>query len=94
MAENNVSGPPIPTARSSKPVSEALLNEKVRNAPATWDPRLQGGKGCKAFPERRGKGPWASIVSHALGAKTPIPSSSSRLRIPTSPPNMALIRSV
>lgn len=30
MAEKNVSGPPLPTARSAKPVSEALLNEKVR----------------------------------------------------------------
>ncbi|KAF7505340.1 Mitochondrial inner membrane organizing system component [Endocarpon pusillum] len=28
MAEKNVSGPPVPTARSTKPVSEALLNEK------------------------------------------------------------------
>ncbi len=32
MAEKNVSGPPVPTARSTKPVSEALLNEKVRGA--------------------------------------------------------------
>ncbi|ERF73972.1 hypothetical protein EPUS_07823 [Endocarpon pusillum Z07020] len=32
MAEKNVSGPPVPTARSPKPVSEALLNEKVREA--------------------------------------------------------------
>jgi hypothetical protein len=30
MAEKNVSGPPVPTAKSTKPVSEALLNEKVR----------------------------------------------------------------
>lgn len=32
MAEKNVSGPPLPTARSTKPVSEALLNEKVRES--------------------------------------------------------------
>jgi hypothetical protein len=31
MAEKNVSGPPVPTAKSPKPVSEALLNEKVRS---------------------------------------------------------------
>ena len=30
MADENVSGPPLPVARSNKPVSEALLNEKVR----------------------------------------------------------------
>jgi len=32
MAEKNVSGPPVLAARPTKPVSEALLNEKVR----TW----------------------------------------------------------
>ena len=32
MAEKNVSGPPLPTTTSTKPVSEALLNEKVRGA--------------------------------------------------------------
>ena len=32
MTEKNVSGPPVPTARSTKPVSEALLNEKVCEA--------------------------------------------------------------
>ena len=30
MAEGNVSGPPLPTVKTNKPVSEALLNEKVR----------------------------------------------------------------
>jgi len=30
MAEGNVSDPPLPTAKTNKPVSEALLNEKVR----------------------------------------------------------------
>jgi hypothetical protein len=29
MAEGNVSGPPLPTVKTNKPVSEALLNEKV-----------------------------------------------------------------
>jgi hypothetical protein len=29
MADGNVSGPPLPTGKSNKPVSEALLNEKV-----------------------------------------------------------------
>ena len=29
MAEDNVSGPPLPTVKTNKPVSEALLNEKV-----------------------------------------------------------------
>jgi hypothetical protein len=32
MAEKNVSGPPVLTTRPTKPVSEALLNEKVRGA--------------------------------------------------------------
>ena len=30
MAEGNVSGPPLPTVKTNKPASEALLNEKVR----------------------------------------------------------------
>jgi len=28
MADGNVSGPPLPTVKTNKPVSEALLNEK------------------------------------------------------------------
>lgn len=29
MSNENVSAPPLPTPKTSKPVSEALLNEKV-----------------------------------------------------------------
>ena len=30
MADDKVSGPPVPASKSTKPVSEALLNDKVR----------------------------------------------------------------